>query len=64
MQMKNSLLQLENQHNLLVEEKNLNELKVDNRQGDQDHLLFKNQALEKQIEAISDALSNCESSIE
>ena len=62
--MKNSLLQLENKYNTLVEEKNLNELKVDRTAEETDHLKLMSQVLEKQVEALSEALNNCEVSIE
>lgn len=64
MSMKNSLLQLENKYNKLMEEKSLNELKVDRTAEDTDHLKLTVQVLEKQVQAISDAYVNCEQSIE
>lgn len=64
MSLKNTLLQLENKYNILYEEKQLSELRVDKNSESSEHLKLTAQVLEKQVNAITEALINCEDSIE
>jgi kinesin family protein 5 len=64
MDMKNSLLQLENKLSQLSEQNQLTEMKYDKNSDSTDHLKITCQVLEKQVHAITEALLSCETSIE
>jgi kinesin family protein 5 len=64
MDMKNSLLQLESKLSHLSEHNQMSEMKFDKNNDSTEHLKITCQVLEKQVNAITEALLSCEQSIE
>jgi hypothetical protein len=64
MTLKNSLLQMENKYSGLTEEKQLATLKFSTQNESGEHLRLTNKVLEREVAALTEALTNCEQSIQ
>ena len=64
MKLRNSLLQMENKYNQIIEDKYMANLNVDTQKGDTDHLKLTIQVLQKEVNAFTEALGSCEQSIQ
>ena len=64
MQLRNSLLQMENKYNEIMEDKYMANLKLDTQKSDTNHLNLTIQVLQQEVNAFTDALGSCEQSIQ